>query len=245
MAGLVWGAVPHAGAGRRSPIVLLAAVGRHGTPLLRTADWVASGPDLAEWYLRPMGEHTTFTGFPWWGFVFAGGAAGIADRPGHASSSTSRRVLGAASPWLARCLAGRTRLLHGLAADASTRSRRSGPARRRISPFAWAWRPPAGLALLSPRRRSAARLGARAAARWRASDRALCSSTGFTSSSSTVRWRAACVTGCRSGRSRSAYVAFSAAMYAAVVLARPASGCRGITFAQVGRMTQEYLKNRV
>jgi fucose 4-O-acetylase-like acetyltransferase len=30
-----------------------------------------------QWYLRPAAEYTTFTLFPWAGFVFAGGAVGV------------------------------------------------------------------------------------------------------------------------------------------------------------------------
>ena len=33
-------------------------------------------PRLVQWYIRPAGDNTTFTSFPWIGFVFAGAAVG-------------------------------------------------------------------------------------------------------------------------------------------------------------------------
>jgi uncharacterized membrane protein len=73
--GLMWGACR-----RRTALVLLlgaaaAAVGM-STPLVRTASFVDWLPIWFQWYLRPAGEHTTFTLFPWSGFVFAGAATG-------------------------------------------------------------------------------------------------------------------------------------------------------------------------
>lgn len=47
------------------------------TPLIRSASWVGALPIWVQWYLRPAGEHTTFTGLPWTGFVFGGGAVGV------------------------------------------------------------------------------------------------------------------------------------------------------------------------
>jgi uncharacterized membrane protein len=93
VAGLVWGLART----RRQAFgiyALLAAGAAMGTPVLRTAEWVAWIPTWPSWYIRPMGEHTTFTGFPWWGFVFAGGAAGIAVAWARERSLTSR-VMGA------------------------------------------------------------------------------------------------------------------------------------------------------
>jgi uncharacterized membrane protein len=46
------------------------------TPVVRNAEWVSALPIWLQWYLRPAGEYTTFTGLPWAGFVFAGGALG-------------------------------------------------------------------------------------------------------------------------------------------------------------------------
>jgi uncharacterized membrane protein len=74
-AGLVWGLVR-----RRVPMVAafgtIAIVIAMATPVIRTAPSVGALPDALEWYIRPSGAHTTFTLFPWAGFVFAGAAAG-------------------------------------------------------------------------------------------------------------------------------------------------------------------------
>lgn len=46
------------------------------TPVVRVAGWVAWLPTWGQWYLRPSGDNTTFTLFPWAGFVCAGAACG-------------------------------------------------------------------------------------------------------------------------------------------------------------------------
>jgi hypothetical protein len=46
-------------------------------PLVRTAEWVNALPVGAQWYVRPAGDLTNFTLFPWAGFVFAGGTVGM------------------------------------------------------------------------------------------------------------------------------------------------------------------------
>jgi uncharacterized membrane protein len=46
------------------------------TPIVRAAMWVDVLPAWIQWYVRPAGEHTTFTAFPWIAFVFAGAASG-------------------------------------------------------------------------------------------------------------------------------------------------------------------------
>jgi uncharacterized membrane protein len=75
-AALVWGLVP-----RTVPrIVALAAVtSGFGllTPIIRASTSLAALPDPIEWYLRPWPGRTTFTFFPWAGFVFAGAAIGV------------------------------------------------------------------------------------------------------------------------------------------------------------------------
>jgi uncharacterized membrane protein len=53
-----------------------AAVGMM-TPLVRTASVVHLLPLWFQWYLQPAGDLTTFTLFPWAGFVFAGAACGV------------------------------------------------------------------------------------------------------------------------------------------------------------------------
>jgi uncharacterized membrane protein len=46
-------------------------------PLVRTMTAIDRLPIWMQWYLRPAAEHTTFTAFPWAGFVFAGAALGV------------------------------------------------------------------------------------------------------------------------------------------------------------------------
>ena len=46
------------------------------TPLVRTAAFVSALPTWVQWYIRPAADNTTFTGFPWIGFTFAGAAVG-------------------------------------------------------------------------------------------------------------------------------------------------------------------------
>jgi uncharacterized membrane protein len=76
-AALVWGL---AGRRRVSQVVCLAAVAigiALMTPPVRTADWLAPLPDVLEAYLRSPAGRSTFTFFPWSGFVFAGAALGV------------------------------------------------------------------------------------------------------------------------------------------------------------------------
>lgn len=46
------------------------------TPIVRESPWLAALPDFIEAYLRPIPVLTTFTIFPWSGFLFAGVIAG-------------------------------------------------------------------------------------------------------------------------------------------------------------------------
>jgi uncharacterized membrane protein len=79
--GMIWGlaAVP---APSRSTSRLVFAYGVAAvsmamlTPVVRASPFVDRLPTWLGWYVRPAGEHTTFTVFPWAGFVFAGGACG-------------------------------------------------------------------------------------------------------------------------------------------------------------------------
>jgi uncharacterized membrane protein len=48
------------------------------TPLVRESAALGALPDPVEWYFRPWRGRTTFTLFPWAGFVFAGAMAGVA-----------------------------------------------------------------------------------------------------------------------------------------------------------------------
>jgi uncharacterized membrane protein len=75
-AALVWGLsdsawlVATACAGAATAIAML-------TPIVREASAIDALPIWVQWYIRPAGEHTTFTLFPWTAFVFAGVAAGV------------------------------------------------------------------------------------------------------------------------------------------------------------------------
>jgi uncharacterized membrane protein len=47
------------------------------TPVVRATASLNWLPIWVQWYIRPAGDNTTFTGFPWAGFVFAGAASGV------------------------------------------------------------------------------------------------------------------------------------------------------------------------
>ena len=47
------------------------------TPIIRASPLLAALPDPIEWYFRPFPGRTTFTLFPWAGFLLAGGAIGL------------------------------------------------------------------------------------------------------------------------------------------------------------------------
>jgi uncharacterized membrane protein len=74
-AGLLWGLVEN-----RAALTLVYAASATAaamlTPIVRSAQWVDALPIWLQWYVRPAGEFTTFTSFPWAGFLFAGGALG-------------------------------------------------------------------------------------------------------------------------------------------------------------------------
>jgi len=94
---IIWGLA----AGRRGALAacgLAAAAIALSTPIVRQAPWVDALPLWVQWHLRPFGDHTTFTLFPWAGFVAAGAAAGT--------------LLADGGSWLAvRAAAGERRLL--------------------------------------------------------------------------------------------------------------------------------------
>jgi uncharacterized membrane protein len=63
---------------RRAVLLVAAAVALTMlTPIVRASGWVAALPDPVEWYMRPYPDRTTFTLFPWAGFLFAGAAIGL------------------------------------------------------------------------------------------------------------------------------------------------------------------------
>jgi uncharacterized membrane protein len=66
------------------------------TPMVATAAWVDALPTWFQWHLRPAGEHTVFTLFPWAGFTFGGAAAGCVLAFGHESRSLNRVQTGLA-----------------------------------------------------------------------------------------------------------------------------------------------------
>ena len=75
-AGLVWAA----GASTRGLVLsygTVAAAIALLTPVVRTATIVDALPLWFQWYMKPAGDLTTFTLFPWAGFVFAGAACGV------------------------------------------------------------------------------------------------------------------------------------------------------------------------
>src|SRR5262245_7512798 len=73
--GLLWGAGGTLVARVVSCAVAAGAIGML-TPVVRASSLVDALPIWLQWYLRPAGDLTIFTLFPWAGFVFAGGAVG-------------------------------------------------------------------------------------------------------------------------------------------------------------------------
>src|SRR5215831_279846 len=89
-AGLVWAI----GKNRRGAVLgcsLVAIALALATPIIREAAWVGFLPTWTQWYLRPTGDHTTFTLLPWAGFVFAGAAYGSV--LAHANDARGERVM--------------------------------------------------------------------------------------------------------------------------------------------------------
>jgi uncharacterized membrane protein len=74
-AGLVWG-LGRGATGRVCAYSLLATAFAMATPLVRASHAIDAWPLWLQWHVRPFGELTTFTLFPWAGFVFAGGGVG-------------------------------------------------------------------------------------------------------------------------------------------------------------------------
>jgi uncharacterized membrane protein len=61
---------------RAAVYALAAAAVAMSTPVVRASTAIDRLPIWMQWYVRPAGEFTTFTLFPWAGFVFAGAATG-------------------------------------------------------------------------------------------------------------------------------------------------------------------------
>jgi uncharacterized membrane protein len=94
-AGLVWGLSRNAVAVGLAYATLAVAVAM-SAPLVRLAGWVNALPLGAQWYVRPAGDLTNFTLFPWAGFVFAGGTVGVLIAAAHDQRTEMRVQL-----WLA------------------------------------------------------------------------------------------------------------------------------------------------
>jgi uncharacterized membrane protein len=78
VSGLMWGIAGAARSTKRLVIAYGAAAAAVAllTPIVRASTAVDALPIWFQWYLRPAGDYTVFTLFPWAGFVFAGGACG-------------------------------------------------------------------------------------------------------------------------------------------------------------------------
>jgi uncharacterized membrane protein len=98
-AGVVWGVAALASRRRTDAAVLgyaaMATAFAMLTPIIRASALVDRLPIWLQLYVRPTGDLTMFTAFPWAGFVFAGGAAGALIAASH--HQTERRV----QVWLA------------------------------------------------------------------------------------------------------------------------------------------------
>ena len=110
-AGAVWW-LTRTAAGRIAAFSALAIAFSMLTPIVRTSPLVGYLPVWVQWYVRPAGELTVFTLFPWAGFVFAGGAAGALLATAHGERSERRgnvamAVVGAALLALGFYTAGR------------------------------------------------------------------------------------------------------------------------------------------
>ena len=97
VAGIVWGLARTATA-RVLWYSAIAAAFAMVTPIVRAAPAVDALPLWLQWYMRPYGELTIFTLWPWAGFVFAGGAVGalIAAAPEERDERRLHAILGAA-----------------------------------------------------------------------------------------------------------------------------------------------------
>ena len=76
VAGAIWG-LPFTSATLVGVYAALACAMSMLTPLVRTSAMVGALPLWIQWYIRPFGDMTLFTAFPWSGFVFAGAACGV------------------------------------------------------------------------------------------------------------------------------------------------------------------------
>ena len=126
--GLLWGAGRTVAVRVAACAVAAVSIGVL-TPIVRTASLVNALPIWLQWYMRPTGDLTTFTLFPWAGFVFAGAAVGVllATATDERAERRLQIILGVSGAALIGLGSLRP------ASRRSTASRRSGPARRRGS----------------------------------------------------------------------------------------------------------------
>jgi len=77
--GIVWGLAAREASPARLAAVFsgVACACAMVTPIVRTSTMVDGLPTWVQWYLRPAGDYTTFTLFPWAGFVLAGAGCGV------------------------------------------------------------------------------------------------------------------------------------------------------------------------
>ena len=104
-AAILWGM----GRGRPSRALLLvtaAVAAAMLTPLIRATPWLDGLPDPLEWYLRPSPGRTTFTLFPWGGFLLAGGAIGIWVDAARQDGEERRTMFGLAALGVALAIGG-------------------------------------------------------------------------------------------------------------------------------------------
>ena len=76
VAALIWGITSRTAV----QVVLYAALASAMAmlaPIVRVSPLVGKLPMIVQWYVRPFGDLTMFTLFPWAGFVFAGAACGV------------------------------------------------------------------------------------------------------------------------------------------------------------------------
>jgi uncharacterized membrane protein len=86
VAGLVWG-IARTTTARVTAFAAIAAAITLVTPFIPSLALIDALPVYLQWQLRWTGEFTTFSVFPWTGFLFAGGAVGALIASAHDESS--------------------------------------------------------------------------------------------------------------------------------------------------------------
>jgi len=95
-AGLVWASL-RTTAARVTALSAMATMVAMVTPIVRASARVGLLPVWLQWYVRPSGEMTTFTLFPWAAFVFAGAAVGVLTAAGARARGLRRMHVGVAA----------------------------------------------------------------------------------------------------------------------------------------------------